>query len=259
MAKHENRPQLPSRRIAEELRRSISAGTIKPGDKLPSERTLAQQYKTARNTAREAIRLLAEQGLVTAQHGRGVFVRPTPHVRLLLSGSNYRRHRKLGLPGFNAQAMEQGQVAEQRLLKVATVAAPAEIALQLDLDDQAPVVLRRRLFLVNDQPVALCDSYYPLDLAAGTPIADHERIKGGVHALIEDPQGPIRRRVSRSVDNLVARMPTQSEVDLLRLPIGVPVIRVLRTIYDTNREPLEVQDSIAAADRHEFQYEVKMR
>lgn len=259
MTNAKTRSQLPSRRIAEELRRSITTGGIKPGDKLPSERALAQQYKTARNTAREAIRLLAEQGLVTAEHGRGVFVRPTPHVRLLLSGSNYRKHRKLGLPGFNAQAKEQGQVAEQRLLNVTTVPAPAEIALRLDTDDETPVVLRQRLFLVNEQPVALCDSYYPASLAAGTGIAEHERVKGGVHALIEDPKGPIRRRVARSVDNVIARMPTQDEVAVLHLHPGVPVIRVLRTIYDTSGDPLEVQDTIAAADRHEFQYEVKMR
>jgi GntR family transcriptional regulator len=37
------------------------------------------------------------------------------------------------------------------------------------------------------------------------------------------------------------------------------VVHVLRTVYDSNGQPLEVQDSVAAADRHEFRYEVRMR
>jgi len=40
---------------------------------------------------------------------------------------------------------------------------------------------------------------------------------------------------------------------------GVPVFRILRTFYDTEGRPLEVQDSVAAADRHNFRYEVGMR
>ena len=113
--------------------------------------------------------------------------------------------------------------------------------------------------MLEDQPAALCDSYYPADMAAGTLIERPGRIRGGVHALIEDPEGPIRRQVERSVDDILGRMPTPAEAAELRLPPGVPVVRVLRTIYDSEGRPLEVQDSIAAADRHQFRYEVEMR
>jgi GntR family transcriptional regulator len=83
--------------------------------------------------------------------------------------------------------------------------------------------------------------------------------KGGVYALIEDPGGPIRRQVARSTDDITGRMPTPDEARELDLPPGVPVFRVLRTVYDTEGRPLEVQDSLAAADRHQFRYEVEMR
>jgi GntR family transcriptional regulator len=39
----------------------------------------------------------------------------------------------------------------------------------------------------------------------------------------------------------------------------VPVFRVLRTVYDSENRPVEVQDSIVAADRHAFRYETDMR
>jgi GntR family transcriptional regulator len=175
------------------------------------------------------------------------------------SGARYRRHRQAGLSGFNAQALEQVQPPQQEVLEVATIDAPPDVSMRLNLDEGAPVVARRRLFRLDGQPVAHCDSYYPAELAEGTAITDTENISGGVHALIEHPAGPIRRVIARSVDDLVARMPTPKEVQELALPPGMPVIRVVRTIYDTDDNPLEVQDTVAAADRHAFRYEVSMR
>lgn len=248
----------PAHRIVDDLRGEILAGGVAPGARLPSEHELAERYGTSRPTVRRAIARLKAEGLVVTKQGRGAFVRPEPHVRLLLTGASYRKHRSLGLPGFNAQAMEQGQAPEQRMREVTTIAAPVEVALRLDVDEGSAVVVRRRLFLVNGQPVAFCDSYYPAGLAEGTALAKPGKIRGGAHAVIEDPGGPIRRKVARSVDELVSRMPSPEEAAGLRIPSGVPVVRILRTVYDDGDRPLEVQDTLAAADRHAFRYEVMM-
>jgi GntR family transcriptional regulator len=254
-----DRQAFPYERIAKDLRSEILSSRRQPGERLPSEHKLAAEYGTSRPTVRRAIALLKAEGLVVTEQGKGAFVRPTPHVRLLVTGSNYRRHRRAGLSGFSAQALEQGQLPEQQIVEVATIAAPPDVSLRLNLDEDAPVVVRRRLFRLDGQPVALCDSYYPAEWAGGTAIAELENISGGVHALIEDPAGPIGRSVARSVDDLVARMPLPDEVQRLELPPGMPVVRVVRTIYDVDDAPLEVQDTVAAADRHTFRYEVSMR
>ena len=252
------REPFPYERIVDELRAEILTGRRAAGERLPSEHELADQYGTSRPTVRRAVARLKAEGLVVTSQGRGAFVRPKPHVRLLITGSNYRKHRGLGLPGFNAQALEQGQAPQQQLLEVGTVSAPAEVAIRLGIEDGSPVVVRRRVFLADGEPVALCDSYYLVELAKGTPIGKARKIRGGVHALIEDPSGPIRRRIARSIDDLVSRMPTPEEAGSLRLPQGVPVTRVLRTVLDSEDRPVEVQETIAAADRHEFRYEVAM-
>jgi GntR family transcriptional regulator len=249
----------PAHRIIEDLRTDILSNRRAPGERLPSEGELAQQYGTSRPTVRRALKELKALGLVVSSQGRRAIVRPGPQVRLLLSGENYRKHRRAGLPGFNAQALEQGHVPEQQLREVGTVEAPFDVATRLEVEEGTPVVVRRRLFRVDSHPVAFCDSYYRTDLADGTVLAERRKIKGGVYSVIEDPTGPIQRRVARSLDDLVARMPTQVEVDGLELLPGVPVVRVLRTVYDTSDYPLEVQDSVTAGDRHEFRYEVSMR
>jgi GntR family transcriptional regulator len=254
----EDRGSFPYRRIVDDLRAAIATGQRAPGERLPSEHELASEYGASRPTVRRAIAVLKAEGLVVSEQGRGMFVRSTPHVRLLLSGANYRKHRDAGLPGFNAQVREQGQVPEQRLLDVITIAASADVAQRLNLAEDEQVVVRKRLFMINAQPVSFCDSYYPATMVTGTTIAKRQKIRGGVNSLIEDPDGPIRRRIARSVDELLARMPSQDELDGLQLTAGVPVVVIVRTVYDVNGDPIEVQHTIAAADRHQFQYEVSM-
>ena len=204
--------------------------------------------------------MLKAEGLLSTEQGRGAFVRPKPHVRLLVTGASFRKHRALGLPGFNAQALEQGQRPEQRIRSVATVIATPEVAMRLNLDESSPIVVRRRVFLLEGQPVALCDSYYPAEWASKRDADRTARADPRwCNALIEDPEGPIRRQIARSIDDLIARMPTHEEAVELGLPPGVPVVRVLRTVFDSAGLPVEVQDSVMAADRHEFRYEEQMR
>ena len=143
--------------------------------------------------------------------GMSLVSRPKPQVQIRDTGSNYRRHRAAGLPGFNAQALEQGQRPRQSIREISRVAAPPEIAKRLQIAEDVPVIVRRRIFMLEEQPAALTDSYYPADMAGGTAIEEPGRIKGGVHALIEDPDGPIRRQIACSVDDITGRMPTPGE------------------------------------------------
>jgi GntR family transcriptional regulator len=72
-------PRPPYVQLADELRQAIAGGEYEPGDRLPSQRKLAYDNRIAENTVRHAFEVLAEEGLVVAQHGRGVFVQePKP-------------------------------------------------------------------------------------------------------------------------------------------------------------------------------------
>lgn len=250
--------RFPYRRILDDLRENILTGRFAPGERMPSEYDLADEYGTSRPTVRRALAVLRAEGLIITEQGRGAFVRPRGRVGITVTGSNYRRHRAAGLPGFNAQALEQGQRPRQEIREASHVPAPAEIAMRLDVDEGTDVIVRRLTFWLEETPAALHDSYFPADLAAGTAIERPRKIRGGTHALIEDPDGPIRRHIARSVDEISSRMPTPAEARELKLPPGVPVFRILRTVHDSDGHPVEVQDSVAAADKHTFRYETDM-
>jgi GntR family transcriptional repressor for pyruvate dehydrogenase complex len=61
--------------IVQQIEASILKGAMKPGDQLPAERDLAQQFGVSRTAVREAVKALREKGLVEAHHGRGTFIR----------------------------------------------------------------------------------------------------------------------------------------------------------------------------------------
>lgn len=62
-------------RIMSELRHLIESGQLRPGDRLPPERELAQTLHVSRASLREALRLLSAIGLVEIRWGQGVFIR----------------------------------------------------------------------------------------------------------------------------------------------------------------------------------------
>ncbi|MFF8925576.1 GntR family transcriptional regulator [Streptomyces albidoflavus] len=64
----------PYRLVAEELRRQIRSGRLKPGERVPSSRDLEATYEIANMTARSALRMLRDEGLIHTMPGRGNFV-----------------------------------------------------------------------------------------------------------------------------------------------------------------------------------------
>jgi GntR family transcriptional regulator len=64
--------------IAAILRGQIERGELVPGRPVPSETQLMQRYEVARLTARKAVRVLADEGLVEVVQGRGVYVAEHP-------------------------------------------------------------------------------------------------------------------------------------------------------------------------------------
>ncbi|MBW1599728.1 GntR family transcriptional regulator [Streptomyces sp. JJ38] len=70
--KHDPRP--PYQQAADAIRREIQTGRLKPGQQLPSHRELQERFGVANMTARSALRVLRDEGLIYTVQGRGSFV-----------------------------------------------------------------------------------------------------------------------------------------------------------------------------------------
>lgn len=237
------------RQIADQLRNAITRGEFPPGAKLPSERVLMDRYQTSRVTVRQAIAVLGAEGLIDVEHGRGVFVRSRPPLRRLGRERLGRREREAGKGAFLSDAMAAGREASAEV-EVARGVAPPEVAERLHLLQGDQVLIRRRRMLADGQPVQLATSYLPLQLVEGTQIEQADTGTGGTYARLEE----LGHRLGRFQEDLSARMPLPDEARALRLGAGVPVIRVVRTAFDEQGAPVEVNEMVLAADRYELTY-----
>jgi GntR family transcriptional regulator len=242
----------PSRRVAEELRHAILVGELAPGALLPSERELARTYGIARNTARQAIAILQADGLVDAQHGRGVFVRKGRPLLLRAHDRYARRRREPGVAPFRAEAEAQGHAARVELTAIQRIPAPAWVAERLSLAEGEPVLLRRTRYLADDEPVQLADTYLPLAIADGTALAEEVPAPGGIYAALDE----LGHRLARIDEHVTARMPLPEEIDALVLAAGVPVIDMRRTGYDERGAAIEATHTILAGDRNALTFDL---
>ncbi|BAD39082.1 FadR/GntR family transcriptional regulator [Symbiobacterium thermophilum] len=69
--------------IVDQITRMVQEGTLRPGDRLPPERQLAEEFGVSRSAVREALSALRMLGLVEARVGEGTFVTQPPDERFI--------------------------------------------------------------------------------------------------------------------------------------------------------------------------------
>lgn len=240
-----------SQRIAAELRAAIQSGELGPGQPLPSERELIDKYATSKSTASKVIGLLLAEGLVTTEFGKGTFVRRSPPLRRVSAAQRHAEHRSSGLPIFDTEAIQQGQVPSRKMLAIERMETPTDAAAWLKTQPGEQVVMRKRLQLLDGEPAVISTSYYPLWLAAGTRLESPGALPEGPDGLIES----LGHRFTRGVEVFRVRMPSQNETSLLQLSPGTPVVVMWDVDYDEQERALQAAEDIYAGDRHEFAYE----
>jgi GntR family transcriptional regulator len=238
--------------LAALLREQIQSGELPPGARVPTEGQLSTQYATSRNTVRQALDVLRNEGLITSQQGRGSFVRGEPPMRYYasLTGSRNRRLESRR-DTFGQQVEAQGKRARQ-VSTVEVVPASTEIAAHLKLKEGDLVAVRRRVMYADDEPLQLGDSYYPLDIVQGSEIMNNADVIRGTDQVLEE----LGHTPTRYEDEITWRMPSAEEATKLRLEPGIPVGRLLRTSFDQHDRPIEVYEVILPGDRHVLLYEV---
>ena len=244
------RPSL-SRQIAAELRAAILRGDLGPGAVLPSERQIIEQYSTTKTTAGKAVGILVSEGLVTTEFGRGTFVRRPPPLQRVSAARRHAAHDGTGKPPFDVGAIKQGRTPSRRMLFVGRAPMPGPAARWLHAAPGDDVAVRRRVQLLDGEPVIVSTSYYPLWLASGTRLESPEALPEGPDELIAS----LGHRFARGIEVFSAHMPTPEEIELLELHQGVPVVHLWDVDYDPDGRPLQAAHDVYAGDKHEFAYE----
>jgi DNA-binding GntR family transcriptional regulator len=204
--------------IIDAFRQRIVDGEYGTGGRLPSLRLLAEEYGTTRETMNKVVQRLQAEGLLISQGRAGVFVNK-PRTRI---------------PGITARfdlyLQEQGLTpVETNVDEPAIVAAPADVAKVFGIDEGAPVVHRMRLQGTVTTPYRLAENFYPVELAGG-PILERMRQDARFDVLLamKETHGKVIKRVHEDV---IGRLPTSKEQELLKIVRNTPVLEVQRTNY----------------------------
>lgn len=238
------------RQVAADLREKITSGLLAPGDRLPSERELVDEYGVSRPTVRDAVNLLRSEGLVTSEHGRGVFVRPPASIQRLARARLSREARERDRGAFLADAAARG-FTPSTSVKISFEQAGDRVAGYLAIDAGAEVTVRDRVMRADGLVVQLAVSRLPRALTRDTAMEQVDTGPGGTYARLEE-RG---HRLASFVEHVGARMPTPEEASLLQLAEGVPVVTVTRVAYGEDGTPVEMNDMVLAADRYKLSYE----
>ncbi|MGQ4353201.1 GntR family transcriptional regulator [Streptomyces drozdowiczii] len=237
-------------RIATDLRREILVGDLPAGGRLPSTEKLKERFGASSASIQKAVTMLKSEGLVEGRAGSSVTVlgvrrqplTPAAYSKPAEDGSSYR---------WISEAEKKGRRPSIRILDVAEVCPPADVRAAFGLPDEGAAVLRKQLLSLNGEPCELVHSYYPLDLASGTALADRAKIKGGSPTLLAELGYP----PLHTVDQVTAEEATNEEYEALQLPRQVAVLRTIRTVYSTDGKVIEVTTMAKAGHLYSLQYD----
>ncbi|QFT58843.1 putative transcriptional regulator PhnF [Sulfitobacter sp. THAF37] len=221
------------RSIATTLAAEIAERHYAPGDKLPTESALATRFGVNRHTVRHALAALAEQGVVHARRGAGVFVTQVPTDYPI--GKRVRFHQNLS---------SAGRVPTKRILAMQTRAATRTEGNLLALDEGAEVHVVEELSLADDLPVAIFTSVFP---AARLPdLPDH---LGAVGSVTEALRRSGVADYTRASTRLKAKLASATQALHLQIREGAPVLFSSSVNVDPDGIPVEFGSTWFAGDR----------
>ena len=134
--------------LHEVLRGNIMRGEWKPGDLIPAESELIEQYGVSRITVRQVFDMLVQEGLIYRQRGRGSFV-AHPTVEQMLQR----------LVSYTDDMRQRGFAPSTRTLSAGLLPAPEDIAGQLLVQPGEELARIERLRLADGEPMSVEESY----------------------------------------------------------------------------------------------------
>ncbi|REK90796.1 GntR family transcriptional regulator [Streptomyces inhibens] len=223
-----------ARRVAHVLRGQVLRGAF-PDGVLPDERALVAEFDTSRNTVREALGLLRDEGLVARRQGVGTVVvgRAYQHPLGELSGL--------------AEVLQRHGVVVNEVREARSVRPPRTVARRLGLAEGGPAVYLERLRRVDGTPLSLDCTY--LIPEVGEPLLARGRDtleKHDVFDLIETAAGTPLGTAEVSVQAVVADPATCA---VLAMPAGGAVLAVERLTRLADGRPADLEFIHLRGDR----------
>lgn len=206
----------------------IRTGAWRPGDRVPSEKSLVAEFGTSRGPVRQALASLRAEGMIIG--GRGA----PPRVQRPVPSQSFG-----SFLSFTEWANASGFTPGQRVIEAARRPATEDVALHLGVRPDDPIVEIVRLRTLDGAPALLERSAFPYDVGLSLLTADLDA--GSIYRHLAERQiVPVRAR--HVIDAVAAHA---LDAEWLRVAPGSPLLRARRVSYDQRGSVIEFAD-----DRH---------
>ncbi len=227
--------------LANRLRQQIASGVFRPGDRLPSEDALCEEYGISRITVRAALDQLVDAGLLWRKRGKGTFVT-----------KRQVDHELIHLTDFVEDMAASGLLPASRVTYWGEETVGDEIAGALGIASNMPVVRLERLRTADGSPIAFDVTYLPLRYGR---LLDRDRLESEtIYHQLEKQYGI---PVVSGTFVIEAAAATRPLADHLEINVGEPVLVINRTSYTESRDPIYYQTRSYRADRVRYQLELR--
>ncbi|WP_200825561.1 GntR family transcriptional regulator [Kibdelosporangium aridum] len=236
--------------LADTYRAKIVTEELKPGDRLPTEQELGEEFNITRGTVRDGLKVLVNEGLIVPARPRGYFVRPH-ELSYVRPQAEWRK--QPASPEMDRWMEDQtvlGRTPSQHI-SVEIIPPPAKVAERLGLNEGDLVVARRRIRYIDDEPFNLNDSFYSYDLIKGSEILNPTDIPRGTNQALAD----LGYEQVRAIDEVEARMPLPDEVNRLQLGPGNPVLVHRVTGFTIDDKPVRCTVNVLIGSKHVMLFE----
>jgi GntR family transcriptional regulator len=232
-------PGILYQHVATLIRKRIHDGEYVPGERLPSIEGLAQTFRVAFITVRQALALLEEEGLIERHQGRGTFV-----------ARSIQEKRWLKLESSWDDLIRMWGRSKPRPIKVFdTVGNPI---LQVEDGKPAPAYrYMRRVHLAEQVPYAVIDLYVDRRLYALCP----ERFDSQMVIVVLDSLADVKIKSMRQC--LTVATADLETAALLEVPVNAPVGVVRRVIRDQNDVVIYLGEASYRGDLVKLESELK--
>ena len=223
------------------LAERITKGEWQPGDMLPTEEQLQEQYGLSRTTVRQALRELELEGLISRHRGRGTFVSrpkishsPDPHFNL------------------TAYLTEAGMRPGWQVISAEWIPATDEVAGRLSCEAGQMIFQLRRLRLANDEPIGYHIAHV---IPALAETIDESRLdRGGSLDYLRATGQLDQSYANRTIEAVLASDEVARRLDINK---GSPILMIRRRVFNSSGVPVEDMRAMYRGDS--FQYRVRQR
>ncbi|MEE9335625.1 MAG: GntR family transcriptional regulator [Granulosicoccaceae bacterium] len=224
--------------IAENMRSSVANGLFLPGQALPPERELMEQFSVSRVTVRRALKELVNESILESRQGSGYIVQSLSHLNQPLNR----------VTSFSEDCVSRGLKPGSVLIGRKLGKSSAEESAHFDVPQGSKVLRVKRIRTGNGEPLLV---EHATLLATKAP--DWPWPEGSLYLAMQG-QGLIPVRVQQQYVPALADKTLAKRLDV---PKGSPLMLVIRAGYSADDAPVEYSHCWFRPDRWTFANEIR--